>query len=120
MSALRVFTTHYMDEADLLCDRILVIDDGAIVSRGTPEELKRSMRGDAVSLTFPQPRDAARVAEIASRLEGATEPSMVDGTRAIFKSDVASTEAVIGFAITAVLVALGVLYGTRRFRRESA
>lgn len=45
---------------------------------------------------------------------------VVDGTRAIFRGDVASTEAVIGFAITAVLVALGVLYGTRMFRRESA
>ncbi|HSM44323.1 MAG TPA: ATP-binding cassette domain-containing protein [Acidimicrobiia bacterium] len=76
-------TTHYMDEADLLCDRILVIDDGAIVSRGTPDELKRSIRGDSVSLTFPHPDDAVAVAEIASRLEGATEPA-IEGSEVRF------------------------------------
>lgn len=45
---------------------------------------------------------------------------VVDGVRAIFRGDLASNEAGIGFAITAVLIALGVLYGTRMFRRESA
>lgn len=77
-------TTHYMDEADLLCDRILVIDDGAIVSRGTPEELKRSIRGDSVSLSFPHPDDATVVADIASRLTGATEP-VIEGTEVRFQ-----------------------------------
>lgn len=77
-------TTHYMDEADLLCDRILVIDDGAIVARGTPDELKRSVRGDAVILTFPDFNDAATMAGFASRLEGATEP-MVDGAEVRFQ-----------------------------------
>jgi ABC-2 type transport system ATP-binding protein len=77
-------TTHYMDEADLLCDRILVIDDGAIVSRGTPEELKRGVRGDAVSLTFPNPDNATAVAAIASRLDGATEP-VIEGTEVRFQ-----------------------------------
>jgi ABC-2 type transport system ATP-binding protein len=77
-------TTHYMDEADLLCDRILVIDDGSIVSRGTPEELKRSVRGDAVSLTFPHPDNATTVAEIAARLAGATEP-VIEGTEVRFQ-----------------------------------
>ena len=77
-------TTHYMDEADLLCDRILVIDDGAIVSRGTPEELKRGVRGDAVSLTFPHPDEATIVAEIASRLDGATEP-IIEGAEVRFQ-----------------------------------
>jgi ABC-2 type transport system ATP-binding protein len=76
-------TTHYMDEADLLCDRILVIDDGEIVSRGTPEELKRAVRGDAVSLTFPHPDDAVAVAGIASRLEDTTEP-VIEGTEVRF------------------------------------
>ena len=84
-------TTHYMDEADLLCDRILVIDDGAIVSRGTPEELKRSVRGDAVALTFPHPDNAATVADIAARLDGATEP-VIEGSEVRFQvPDGAST-----------------------------
>lgn len=45
---------------------------------------------------------------------------VVDGARAIFRGDIISTEAGIGFGITLALVALGVLYGTRMFRRESA
>jgi len=45
---------------------------------------------------------------------------VVDGTRAIFRGDVLSSEAGIGFAISAVLVVVGAYYGTRMFRRESA
>jgi ABC-2 type transport system ATP-binding protein len=44
-------TTHYLDEADALCDRILVIDYGKIVAEGSPDELKRRISGDVISLT---------------------------------------------------------------------
>jgi ABC-2 type transport system ATP-binding protein len=77
-------TTHYMDEADVLCDRILVIDGGAIVARGTPDELKRSIRGDAVTLAFQSTAHASAVASMASRLEGATDP-VVDGLEIRFQ-----------------------------------
>ena len=40
-----VLTTHYMDEADRLCDRLGVIDRGRVVAEGTPGELKASVRG---------------------------------------------------------------------------
>jgi ABC-2 type transport system ATP-binding protein len=43
-------TTHYLDEADALCDRIAIIDYGKIVAEGTPEELKRAIAGDVVTL----------------------------------------------------------------------
>ena len=42
-------TTHYLDEADALCDRILIIDHGSIVAAGTPEELKRRVSGDVIT-----------------------------------------------------------------------
>ncbi|WP_084529879.1 ATP-binding cassette domain-containing protein [Nocardia crassostreae] len=45
-----VLTTHYLEEADALCDRILVMDHGGIVAEGTPEELKRRISGDVISL----------------------------------------------------------------------
>ncbi len=41
-------TTHYMDEADKLCDRIAIIDHGRIKAIGTPDELKRMVEGDLV------------------------------------------------------------------------
>jgi len=41
-------TTHYMDEAEELCDRIAIIDHGRIVARGTPAELKDSIGSSAV------------------------------------------------------------------------
>jgi ABC-2 type transport system ATP-binding protein len=43
-------TTHYLEEADALCDRLAIIDHGRIVAEGTPDELKRQIAGDAVTL----------------------------------------------------------------------
>jgi ABC-2 type transport system ATP-binding protein len=40
-----VLTTHYMDEADSLCERLAIIDHGRIISQGTPRELKASIPG---------------------------------------------------------------------------
>ena len=43
-------TTHYLDEADALCDRLAIIDHGRIVAEGTAEELKREIAGDVVTV----------------------------------------------------------------------
>ena len=43
-------TTHYLDEADALCDRVAIIDHGEIVAEGTPADLKREISGDVVLL----------------------------------------------------------------------
>jgi ABC-2 type transport system ATP-binding protein len=45
-----VLTTHYMDEADKLCDRLAIIDYGKIVVLGTPDELKKELGGDIIKL----------------------------------------------------------------------
>src|SRR5260370_34414855 len=55
-------TTHYLDEADALCDSVLIIDDGRIVARGTPEQLKRRISGDVVTLTLDGDADAVKAA----------------------------------------------------------
>jgi ABC-2 type transport system ATP-binding protein len=68
-------TTHYMDEADSLADRILIIDQGTIVAEGTPAELKARVSGDTITLTLRSEDDAARASEIAGGLEGADAPS---------------------------------------------
>jgi ABC-2 type transport system ATP-binding protein len=43
-------TTHYLEEADVLCDRVLVIDHGKIIAEGVPDDLKRQISGDVVTL----------------------------------------------------------------------
>ena len=43
-------TTHYLEEADALCDRLAIIDHGRIAAEGTADELKRQIAGDVVSI----------------------------------------------------------------------
>jgi ABC-2 type transport system ATP-binding protein len=43
-----LMTTHYLEEADSLCDRIAIIDHGHIIKIGSPEELKQSIGGDVI------------------------------------------------------------------------
>jgi ABC-2 type transport system ATP-binding protein len=45
-------TTHYLEEADALCDRIAIIDHGEIVAEGTPEALKREISGDVLAIAL--------------------------------------------------------------------
>jgi ABC-2 type transport system ATP-binding protein len=52
-------TTHYLDEADALCDRIMVIDEGRIVAEGSPDQLKRRISGDVVTLSVDGNADKA-------------------------------------------------------------
>jgi ABC-2 type transport system ATP-binding protein len=71
-------TTHYLDEADSLSDRLIVIDDGRIVAEGTPDALKARVSGDRVEVGL-DPEQGADAAEIAGRLPGAHELSATDG-----------------------------------------
>jgi ABC-2 type transport system ATP-binding protein len=58
-----VLTTHYLDEADALCDRLAIIDLGRIVAEGTPDELKRRIAGDVVRLEVESGGHALRLLE---------------------------------------------------------
>ncbi len=63
-------TTHYLEEADRLCDRIAIIDHGKIMALDTPSKLKDEVSGDVISITFDSPevpadpakREAAKAA----------------------------------------------------------
>ncbi|MDQ3403800.1 MAG: ATP-binding cassette domain-containing protein [Actinomycetota bacterium] len=65
-------TTHYLDEADSLCDRVLVIDNGAIVAEGTPATLKAKVSGDLVAVGVA-PHDVDKTASIAARIAEASD-----------------------------------------------
>ena len=45
-------TTHYLEEADALCDRLMIMDHGEIVIEGTPRDLKRQVAGESVVLSL--------------------------------------------------------------------
>jgi len=64
-----VMTSNYLDEADQLCDRLAIIDDGRIKALGSPSELKAGLGGDIVSLTVGA-SEMARVEMLASALKG--------------------------------------------------
>ena len=67
-----LLTTHYMEEADRLCDRIAIVDHGTLVALGTPVELKQSVPGsNVVEVQFARESDEwkARL----ERLEDVTE-----------------------------------------------
>ncbi|MEM2638206.1 MAG: ATP-binding cassette domain-containing protein, partial [Candidatus Hadarchaeales archaeon] len=54
-------TTHYLEEADALCDRIAIIDKGKIAVIGNPGELKKSLGGDMITLVLGEDADATEV-----------------------------------------------------------
>ncbi|MCQ5374008.1 MAG: ATP-binding cassette domain-containing protein [Candidatus Methanomethylicia archaeon] len=54
-------TTHYLEEADALCDRTAIIDKGRIVSIGTPRELKDSLGGDIITISIKESVDVSEL-----------------------------------------------------------
>ena len=71
-------TTHYLDEADALCDRILVIDAGRIVASGTPDQLKSEVGGDVLTVSAERLDQAGEVARLVAALPGAEAPQVLD------------------------------------------
>jgi len=59
-------TTHYLEEADSLCDRVAIIDHGRIIVVGTPEDLKHSLGGDIITIGIKEDAD---VADLVAKVE---------------------------------------------------
>jgi ABC-2 type transport system ATP-binding protein len=57
-------TTHYLEEADELCDRVAIVDLGKIVALGSPAELKKQIAGDIITVSY----DAAERSQAAAKL----------------------------------------------------
>jgi ABC-2 type transport system ATP-binding protein len=56
-------TTHYIEEAERLCDRVAIIDHGKIVAIGSPDELKQEIGGDVIYIRVGDHSSAARLLE---------------------------------------------------------
>lgn len=77
-------TTHYLEEADSLCDRIAIIDHGKIVAMDTPEALKAGLGGDVIEIRI---RDVMDFSQSISSIEGVKEVSVSDGSYRIKATD---------------------------------
>jgi ABC-2 type transport system ATP-binding protein len=78
-------TTHYLEEADSLCDRIAIIDHGKIVTSGTPNDLKNGLGGDIVMLSIQD--ETTDISGIIERVPRVKEVKRQDGTYRIKVED---------------------------------
>ncbi|MFD7067317.1 ATP-binding cassette domain-containing protein [Streptomyces sp. NPDC059913] len=81
-----VLTTHYLEEADRLAERIAIVDRGRIVVEGTPDALKGELRGDAVHLELRADGDTATLTAMLRRLP-AVHDVLVDGRRVSVRAE---------------------------------
>jgi ABC-2 type transport system ATP-binding protein len=70
-------TTHYLEEADSLCDRVAIIDHGKIVVVGPPEELKHGLGGDIITISIKEDAD---VTELVSTIENVKDVKKENGS----------------------------------------
>ncbi|HEU0212701.1 MAG TPA: ATP-binding cassette domain-containing protein [Jiangellaceae bacterium] len=73
-----LLTTHYLDEADQLADKLAIVDRGTLVTQGTPEQLKSRLRGDAVVTELAADADVVMARAAIERVAG-TRDTTTDG-----------------------------------------
>ncbi|WP_454729918.1 ATP-binding cassette domain-containing protein [Cellulosimicrobium protaetiae] len=89
-----VLTTHYLDEADTMAERVVVVDHGQVIADDTAENLKADLAGDRVVVTLAPARgheDAARLTEVARRVEGFREATRAPDAAPAVGHDAAPT-----------------------------
>ena len=73
-------TTHYMDEADALCDRVAIIDDGRVVIEDSPDGLRRRIVGDVVTVGLdPENATSERARQLLEKRDFVRELEAYDG-----------------------------------------
>jgi len=68
-----LLTTHYLEEADRLAAQLAIVDKGRVVAEGSPDELKRGLRGDAIHVELDADADEASVRAALERIDGVGE-----------------------------------------------
>lgn len=81
-------TTQYMEEADKLCQRLFIIDQGKVVASGTPESLKREVGADSITMTLENGSAAsetkARATQVLGGIQGINKVIESDGGLTVY------------------------------------
>ena len=81
-----LLTTHYLEEADHLADRVAIVDAGRVVVEGTPEQLKSELRGDTVHVELAAASEIGAAHRALDRVSGLRDVS-ADGARLRARAD---------------------------------
>jgi ABC-2 type transport system ATP-binding protein len=81
-----LLTTHYLEEADRLAERLAIVDHGRVVVDGTPEELKSELRGDTVAIELSDAASAALARDRLARI-ALLRDVVADGSRLHARAD---------------------------------
>jgi len=80
-------TTHYLDEADTMAERVMVMDGGALIANDTPARLKAELAGDRLRVELATPDAALTAASLMRELPRAREPAVHDRTVTVTAAD---------------------------------
>jgi ABC-2 type transport system ATP-binding protein len=90
-----LYTSHYLEEAEQLCDRLAIVDHGRVLADGTVDELRRQVgEGPVVTVTTTTP--LARLREVSSQTDGVSVLNSVEGRTSFAARDAAACSALVG------------------------
>jgi ABC-2 type transport system ATP-binding protein len=76
-----LLTTHYLEEADQMCDRLAIVDQGRVVVEGSPDELKSTIQGDTVTLEVNG--SVSEATRLLQQINGVLDVKVVDSSIAV-------------------------------------
>jgi ABC-2 type transport system ATP-binding protein len=81
-----LLTTHYLDEADQLADRLAIVDRGKVVAEGSPDQLKQELHGDLIHVELASGADSDRALALLLRI-GVLRDVVADGASVRARTD---------------------------------
>ena len=101
-----LLTTHYLEEADRLAGRLVIVSRGTVVVEGTPEALKQTLKGDSVTVELEAGRDGERARAAVAALPEVREAALDGGQLRAFVDHGARAVATIVSALDAAAVSI--------------